>query len=57
MISLISSLEINNFVKSDATIFLWIAASVADTAVINPNGTEILLTNGLSTFPILLKTI
>ena len=57
MISLISSLEINNFVKSDGTIFLWIAASVADTAVGNPNSFEILLTNGLSTFPILLKTI
>ena len=32
--------------------FLWIAASVADTAAVNPNGIKMLLANGLSTFHI-----
>ena len=32
--------------------FLWIAASVADAAAVNPNGIETLLANGLSTFPV-----
>ena len=31
---------------------LWIAASVADAAVIDPKGVKMLLANGLSTFPI-----
>ena len=31
---------------------MWIAASVADAAAIDPNGIETLLGNGLSTFPI-----
>ena len=33
----ISSLEIINVVKSDSNIFLWIAASVADNAAVDPN--------------------
>ena len=60
MISLISSLEIANvvcFAKSeghvpDPNFFLWIAASVAYAAAVNPNGIKMLLANGLSTFPI-----
>ena len=31
---------------------LWIVASVADAAAINPNGIKTLLANGLSIFPI-----
>ena len=38
MISFIFSLEIINAVKPDPNIFLWIAASVADAAAVNPNG-------------------
>ena len=34
----------------DPQIFFWIAASVAETAAINPNSTKILLVNGVSTF-------
>ena len=34
----------------DPNIFLWIAASVAYTAAVNPNGIATLLANGLSTF-------
>ena len=52
MISFISSLEIINVVQPDLNIFLWIPASVADTAAINPNGIKMLLAIGLSTFPI-----
>ena len=36
----------------DPSIFLWKAASVADTAAVNPNGIKTLLANGLSIFPI-----
>ena len=58
MISFISSLEIINvFVHEDKSegqpepkIFLWIAASVANAAAINPNGSKTLLASGLSTF-------
>ena len=58
MISFISSLEIINvFVREDKSegqpdpkIFLWIAASVAAAAAINPNGSKTLLASGLSTF-------
>ena len=52
MISVISSLEIINVVKPDPNIFLWIAASVAAAAAVNPNGIKTLLANGLNTFPI-----
>ena len=31
-------------------IFLWVAAAVADAAVVNPNGTKTLLANSFSTF-------
>ena len=50
VISLISSFEIINVVTIDPNIFLCIAASVADAAVVNPNGIKTLLANGLSTF-------
>ena len=36
----------------ELNILLWIAASVADAAPVNPNGTKTLLANGLSTFSI-----
>ena len=47
MISFFSLLEIINAVTPDPNIFLWIAASVADTAAVNPNGIKTLLANGL----------
>ena len=54
MISLISSLEIINVLREaksggrepDPNIFLWVAASVADTAAVNPNGIKMLFANG-----------
>ena len=52
MISFISSLEIINIVKPDPDIFLSIAASVANAATINPNGSKAFLANVLSTFSI-----
>ena len=52
MIPFISSLEIVNVVIPDPTIFLWIPASVADAAAVNPNGIKMRLTNSLSTFSI-----
>ena len=52
MISFISSLEIINSVLPDPNIFWWIAPSVADAAVVNPDGTKTLLAYGLSTYPI-----
>ena len=51
MISFISSLEIINVVVPDPNIFFWIAASVEDTAVVDPNGIKMFLANGLSKFP------
>ena len=38
--------------RPDRNIFLWIAASIADSAAVNPNGTKLLLANGLSAVPI-----
>ena len=52
MILFKSSFEITNVVVLDPNILLWIAASVADAAAVNPNGIKTLLANGLSTFPI-----
>ena len=52
MISFISSLEIISAVKPDPCIFLWIAASIADTASVNSNDIKTLLADGLSTFRI-----
>ena len=49
IISFISSLEIINVLLPDQNILLWIAASVADAAAINPNGFKMLLVNGFST--------
>ena len=40
------------WMRGKSKYFLWIAASVADAAAVNPNGIETLLANGLSTFPI-----
>ena len=53
MISWISSCEIINVIILDPDIYLWIAATVADTAAVNPSSIKMLLTNGLSTFPII----
>ena len=50
MISPISSFEIINVVIPDSKIFFSIAASVAETAAVNPNDSKTLLANGLSTF-------
>ena len=36
----------------DANISLWITASVADAAAVNPNGIKTLSANSFSTFPI-----
>ena len=47
---LISSLETINAVVPGRNIFLWIAASVADAAAINPNGTKRFLANDFNTF-------
>ena len=52
MISFISSFEIISVVIPDPSLFLWIAASAADAATVNPNDIITLLANGLSTFPI-----
>ena len=62
MISFISSFEIINAVIPDSNIFLWITASVADAAAVNPNSLKTLLANTLSTFfikdnPILCKWV
>ena len=51
-ISSISLFEIINVVLPDPNIFLSLAASVAESAAVNPNGIKTLLANGLSTFPI-----
>ena len=52
MISFTSSLEIINVVVPRPNIFLWIVASVADAAAVNPNGIKTLLANDFSTFSI-----
>ena len=52
MILFISSFEIITVVVPDPNIFLWIAASVADAAAVNPNCIKTLLVNGLHTFSI-----
>ena len=52
MISFISSFEIMNFVTPNSDIFLWIAISADDAAVVNTNGIKNLLANSLSTFAI-----
>ena len=50
MISFISLLKIINVVLLDPNMFLWIVASVADGAAVNPYGIKKLLASGLSTF-------
>ena len=52
MTSSISSFEIMNVVKPNSSIFLWIAASFADTAAVNRNGIKTSLANGFGTFSI-----
>ena len=52
MISFISALTFINAVLPDPNISLWIAASVADAAAVNPNDIKTLLANVLITFPI-----
>ena len=51
MISFIYSLDIINAVVPNPNIFFWIAASVEDTTVVDPNDIKMLLANGLSEFP------
>ena len=48
----ISSFEIINVVTPDQNIFLWIAASVADAAALNPYVIKTLLANVLTTVSI-----
>ena len=50
MTSFISSFETFNVVVYDPSILLWIAASVAYVAAVNPNGIKTLLANCLSRF-------
>ena len=50
MISSISLFEIIDAIMPDPKNFFWIAASVADAATVNFNGTKILLVYGVSTF-------
>ena len=52
MISFISALTFINAVLPDPSISLWIAASVADAAAVNPNDIKTLLANVLITLPI-----
>ena len=51
MIWFIYSIEIFNIVLVVPNIFLWKAASVADTAAVNSNGIKTPLPSGLSIFP------
>ena len=44
--SFISLFEITNVVMPDPNFFSLIAASLTDTASVNPNGTKLLLANG-----------
>ena len=44
-VSFISLFKIMNVVRPDQSMFLWMAASAAGTAAVNPNGIEILLAN------------
>ena len=50
MTSFIYSFKKISIVIPDPKIFLWLAASVADTAAVNPNGIKILLANVSSIF-------
>ena len=50
MISSIYSFKVINVVIPDRILICWIAASVADTAAVKPNGPRTLLANGLRTF-------
>ena len=52
MISFISSIETINSVLTDPNILLWVAPSVADAAVANPDGIKTFLAYGLSIYPI-----
>ena len=52
MVSSKYSYETINVVNPDLNIFLWITASRADGATVNPNGIKTLLAKGLSSFPI-----
>ena len=52
MISFRFSFQDTNVVMPNPNIFFLIAASVADVAAFNPEGTKTLLANGLSIFSI-----
>ena len=49
MISFKSSFKNNNVVLSNSKIFFWMAASLAETAAVNPKGTKTPWDNGVST--------
>ena len=47
MISSISSIEIITAHMPDPKILFWIAASIPDATAVNPNGTKMLLVDGV----------
>ena len=53
MTSFISLVEITDVALLDLNFYLWIAASIADSAAANPNGIKTLLSNGFITFSII----
>ena len=57
MMPFISTFEIINVILSDPNIFLWIAASVADAAPVNPKGIKTYLGNGFSIFFVVDKLV
>ena len=50
MVSYVSSLEIISVAVTDPNFFLWIAASVVDATVVNPNDIKTLLANSFNKF-------
>ena len=52
MTSFISLVEITDVSLLDLNFYLWIAASIADSAAANPNCIKTLLSNGFITFSI-----
>ena len=57
MTSSISSIEIISSVMPDSKIVVWIAASGANAAGVDPNGTKTLLANEVSAFFINIKAV
>ena len=52
IISFKSSFKNTIVVEPNSYIFFWIAAFAAESVAFNPEGTKLLWTNGLSTYPI-----